>query len=295
MSTLTKIFVVLLVVFSIGFTMATISFVAQTANWRELAEGYQLEAQTTDAHLRNVLSSSAAEIASNRDAINAHIARYTALEAQYQEVQRSIGETQAELAAARAEVASLQATAGLLAGELKVGQTGWTEQRKQRDELEQRSLELETRNLDLSQRVNEQTAQIMVMDREARHLKEQIHLLEEQNSQMGQYQDRLRAGDLTALAEVGPEKVTPLTPLSGSPIRGEVTEVSGSLATISVGSADGVTEGMLFVIYRGLDYIADVQISVVEPDRAAGTIVRSRGTPRVGDKVADEARFGMAR
>ena len=91
MSTLTKIFVVLLVIFSIAFTMSTISFVAQSSNWRELAEGYRIEAQTTDAHLRNVLASSAAEIASNRDAINAHIGRYQALEAKYQEALQESG------------------------------------------------------------------------------------------------------------------------------------------------------------------------------------------------------------
>ena len=295
MSTLTKIFVVLLVVFSIAFTMSTISFVAQTANWRELAEGYRLEAQTTDTHLRNVLASTAAEIASNRDAINAHIARCKDLEAKHQDALEEVGELQAELAAARSEVSSLQATAGLLAGELRVGQAGWTEQRKQRDDLERRSLELERRNLDLSERVNEQTARLQVMQRDQRHLMEQLHLLEEQNRALGQYRERLRAGDLSALAEGGEEAVTPLTPLSGSPIRGHVIEVSGELATVSVGSADGVTEGMLFVIYRGLDYIGDLRISAVEPDQAAGKIVRSRGTPRVGDKVADEARFGMAR
>jgi hypothetical protein len=294
LSTLTKIFVVLLVVFSIAFTMSTISFVAQSSNWRELAESYRMEAQTTDAHLRNVLASSAAEIASNRDAINAHIARYQTLEAEHQDALQEVGELQAELAAARAEVSSLQATAGLLAGELKVGQAGWTEQRRQHAELKQRNVELEKRNLDLSQRVNELTSQLVVVQRDQRHLKEQIYLLEEQNRALGQYRERLEAGDLTALAEAGEERVTPLTPLSGSPIRGRLTDVSGDLATISVGSADGVTEGMLFVIYRGLDYIGDLRVEMVEPSQAAGKIVRSRGAPRVGDRVADEARFGLA-
>lgn len=295
MSTLTKIFVVLLVVFSIAFTMSTISFVAQTNNWRALAQGYQLEVQATDAHLRNVLASTAAEIAAARDRVNASLDRYQALEAEQQKAQQDVAELQAELAEARAEISGLQATAGLLAGELKVGQAGWTEQRQQRDGLEQRNLELEKRNLDLSQRVNEQTAKLVVVDRDQRHLKEQVHVLEEENRRLGQYRQRLEAGDVTALAEAGPESVKPLTPLSGSPIRGRVTEVSGDLATISVGSADGVTDGMVFVIYRGLDYIGDLEVSMVEPNQAAGKIVRSRGAPAVGDKVADEARFGMAR
>ncbi len=51
---------------------------------------------------------------------------------------------------------------------------------------------------------------------------------------------------------------------------------------------------MVFVIYRGLDYIGDLKISVLEPNQSAGRLTRAAGAPRVGDQVADEARFGMA-
>ena len=89
--------------------------------------------------------------------------------------------------------------------------------------------------------------------------------------------------------------MAPLTEVSGAPIRGHVTEISGSLASISVGSADGVAEGMVFVIYRGMDYIGDLRVSKVEPNQSAGSLVRTSGSVLVGDEVADEARFGLAR
>ena len=44
LSTLTKVFIVLLVVFSIAFTTMTVSIVAQTANWRDLANTYEQHA-----------------------------------------------------------------------------------------------------------------------------------------------------------------------------------------------------------------------------------------------------------
>lgn len=294
MSTLTKIFVVLLVVFSIAFTMSTISFVAQSNNWRELAQGYQTEVQATDAQLRNVLASSAAEVASARDAINAHIGRYKSLEVDYQSALQQIADQKAQLAETRATGNSLQSTARLLAGELKVGQAGWAEQRKQRDELERRNLGLEKRNLDLSDRVNEQTAKLLVMQKYQRQIDEQNKILQDENQRLGQIRRRLEQGDVGALADADRSRVRAISPVATSPIRGEITQISGKLATISVGTADGVVNGMVFVIYRGLDYVGDLEIVKADPNNAAGRIMRSRGSPRIGDKIADEARFGMA-
>ena len=294
MSTLTKVFVVLLVVFCIAFTMSSISFVAQTHEWRDLAEGFQQEAQASDTYLRNVLASSAAQAAMDRDAINAHLARVKGLEADQQEALGQIANCQADLASSRAEASSLQGTVRLLTGELKVGQAGWAEQRKHREQLEQRNLELEKRNLDLSERVNEQTAELLVLQQHVRQLERQAHVLQEENSKLAQYHQRVAAGDTEASLDTGPGVARPVAPAAVAPIRGRITDVSGSLATISVGSADGVAEGMVFVIYRGLDYIGDLRVTHLEPNQSAGRIVRSRGSPQVNDEVADEAVFGMA-
>lgn len=292
MSTLTKILVILLVVFCIAFTMSAISFVARTNEWRALARGYQQEALVSDTYLRNTLAESAAQKALDRDAVNAHIARIKELESANQDAARQIAGLKADLAQARAEASSLQGTARTLSGELKVGQAGWAEQRKQRELLQERNLEVEKRNLDLNERVNEQTAQLTVLHQELRRREQQIQILREENRKLAQA--RRGAAEFETFSPAEQERVTPLTAVASSPIRGRITGISGALATISVGSADGVTEDMVFVIYRGLDYIGDLEISKVEPNQAAGKIVRAAGAVRVGDEVADEARFGMA-
>ena len=292
MSTLTKILVILLVVFCIAFTMSAISFVARTNEWRALAQGYQQEALVSDTYLRNTLAESAAQKALDRDAINAHIARIKELESANQDAARQIAGLKADLAQARAEATSLQGTVRTLSGEIKVGQAGWAEQRKQRELLQERNLEVEKRNLDLNERVNEQTAQLTVLHQELRRREQQIQILREENRKLAQA--RRGAAEFETFSPAEQERVTPLTAVASSPVRGRVTGISGALATISVGSADGVTEDMVFVIYRGLDYIGDLEISKVEPNQAAGKIVRAAGAVRVGDEVADEARFGMA-
>ena len=87
---------------------------------------------------------------------------------------------------------------------------------------------------------------------------------------------------------------TPVTVSSATPIRGRIIEVQGNIATISVGSSDGVQEGMTFVIYRGSDFVADIHITDVEPNLAAGRIQHARAKPKPDDMVADEPALGFA-
>ena len=60
MSTLTKVFIVLLVVFSIAFTTMSVSLVAQMTDWRETAEKYEEHARVADANLRHLIAANAA-------------------------------------------------------------------------------------------------------------------------------------------------------------------------------------------------------------------------------------------
>ena len=59
LSTLTKVFAVLLVFFSIAFTVMTVSMVAQTTNWKDTAQKYEEHALVADTNLRNLIASSA--------------------------------------------------------------------------------------------------------------------------------------------------------------------------------------------------------------------------------------------
>jgi len=89
-------------------------------------------------------------------------------------------------------------------------------------------------------------------------------------------------------------KAQPVSTPAATPIRGHIVEVQGKLATVSIGSSDGVSKGMVFVIYRDSDYIGDIEITDVEPNLAAGRLIRTRATPRADDMVADEPALGLA-
>jgi len=294
LSTLTKVFVVLLVVFSIAFTMSAISFVVKTADWRKLAEDYKADRELIEAHMRNLSASHNAEKQTWLDVRNGLDRRVAELETGNQRLSDEAARAKVDLTTVGTEKNSAESLARMLADELKVAQTGWEKLGQQRDALEQRNIELERRNQDLDLRVNEQATQIIAMQQEKKQLEQQINILRDENKKLASAARQPQVAPAETAAGPAKGRVTPLSETVGSPIRGKILAIEGERTSISVGSADGVEPGMVFVIFRGSDYVGDLEVTDVEPDSAAGRITRTRGTPRAGDMVADEARFGAA-
>ncbi len=74
-------------------------------------------------------------------------------------------------------------------------------------------------------------------------------------------------------------------------LKASVSEVDAknSLATISIGSADGVKEGMKFHVTRGSEFVCDVLIVDVDTEKAVGVlelVQSATGGPKVGDNAA---------
>jgi hypothetical protein len=86
-----------------------------------------------------------------------------------------------------------------------------------------------------------------------------------------------------------------LTPVSPTPIRGKVLDVTGDSVSISVGSADSVAKDMVFVVHRNGEYVADVKIVNVEPNRAAGRITKKTSVPQPGDQITDALSLSSTR
>jgi hypothetical protein len=285
---MTKVFTVLLVVLSIVFTVMTISVVAQTANWRDTALKYEENARIADTNLRNMIAASAAELATARDSIKSHLGKIGELESQMQANSAELARLRSDFAKVEAEKSSAEAMNRGLLTQVEAARSGETEYRKQLAGIEKRNIELERRNIDLNDRVNEQTAQIDVLVEQKRQYEQQLNILKEEAERGSRQASRSGAGvTLESPTGAAMQNVTALTPGGPTAIRGNVMEVSDNLVTISVGSADGVKKDMVFVIHRDGQYVGDVKISDVTPNRAAGKLVRTTGTPTKGDQVTD--------
>jgi chromosome segregation ATPase len=71
-------------------------------------------------------------------------------------------------------------------------------------------------------------------------------------------------------------------------LKAQISEVDAknSLATISIGSADGVKEGMKFHVTRGDEFICDVLIVNVDTERAVGVLELVQQSPKIGDNAS---------
>ena len=294
---LSKVFVVLLLFFSIAFTVMTVSALSQVTDWRDTAMKYDQHARVADANLRNLIAASAAELATARDNVNAHRAQIGDLEGQLTKKSGEVSEAKAQLAKLEADASHAEAMNRGLLNQLQSAENARAEYRKQRDELEKRNLDIERRNIDLSDRVNELTAQIAVLLEEKRQYEQQMNILSSENEKLSRSARKPALGAaFEAPSGAALAGVEALTPVSAVAVRGQVVEVADNLVTVSVGSADGVKKGMLFVVHRGDEYIGDVQISLVEPNRSAGTLtLRSTVAPAPGDRVQDASSMAAAR
>jgi len=71
-------------------------------------------------------------------------------------------------------------------------------------------------------------------------------------------------------------------------LRGLVTAVDlkNSMATISIGTADGVKDGMRFHVTRGEEFLCDILIVDVDTEKATGVLELVQQQPKVGDTVS---------
>ena len=168
-SALTKIFIVLLVLFSIAFSSMTISIVAQSANWKDTATKFEEQARISDTNLRHEIAASAAQLASALDEARSNIEEIGRLEADVEKARQNASGFQAQLAKSESEKGSAEAMNRGLLAQLQLVQVSSDEYRKQRTNLERRAIDVRRRNIDLNDRVNEMTEQIDVFLEQRRH------------------------------------------------------------------------------------------------------------------------------
>lgn len=286
MSILTKVFTVLLVVFTIAFSTMAVSIVAQTTNWRETAQKYEENARIADTNLRNMIAASAAQEATARETIDGYLTRLGQLEEDLQKNGAEVSRLRSGLAGAESEKSSTVAMNRALLSQLEMARGAEAEYRGQRERLDRSNIDLQQRNIDLNARVNELTATVTVMNEQRRQFEQQINILRTANEKMSRATGR-SPSVIEAAAGRGLERIHALTPATASAINGKILAVSGNLVTLSVGTADGVTKDMVFVIKRGRNYVGEVKVNEVEPNQSAGRITLSSTAPKIGDEVTD--------
>ena len=289
MSTLTKILIILLTLSSIFLCGIVVTYVGNADNYRQKYKGIN---QQTDALKENVksltkqLNEKTDKSQQRQDRLNSEI---VSLKAEIKQLQGDLGNVEVERAALLQKVNSWTSIVKdfretnedqgrLLEEKLNELNKVQAEQIKQRKELRETTAALV-----------EKMAYIETLEVEKRRL------LEEKSELRGRLDQLLRPfGKTTArLVPVTPEKaaVKPAKVIARDiDLRGLVAAVDlkNSIASISIGAADGVKEGMRFHVTRGDEFICNILIIDVDTEKAVGVLelLRRQQQPRVGDKVS---------
>jgi hypothetical protein len=298
LSTLTKVLIILLTVFSLFLCGIVVTYVANADTWRKKAEN-------NDQLLRSAKQRQEAAIASEAkqkeesEALKAELGKQitelttlkTDLEAQIDGLKRENGQLVQKLTdwAAVVETANGAAT-----HQTELFQSSQKEVEALRAEQTNRNKELQ----ETTQALMERMAVLTDMEKRNRQLIEEKQGLETQlNQVLGQYgRAPLRPQTVTSpqrtaqpiqRAVAQQPAAAPQPQTRAINLNGRITQVDlkNKVAAISIGSAAGVRTDMKFHVTRGDRFICDILIFDVDPEKAIGTLDLVQTEPQTGDAV----------
>jgi predicted RNase H-like nuclease (RuvC/YqgF family) len=194
---------------------------------------------------------------------------------------RDVDRLQTDLAGERLKVVDLQREIKNISTQLtelqesyKAYVSRYTVQTSQLDEARKNIDKLNEENRRLTELYKTAQSQAERLENAQRSLREQLADRDETIRQ-------LQASGATAKKSGSEAPAAPTGDITGT-----VTAVKGDLASINVGSAQGVQKGMKLVIYRGNKWVAHLRVEEVDVSQAAGIVMDKQLDPAQGDKVA---------
>ncbi len=297
MSTLTKVLIVLVSLFSFVLCGVVAAYVAN-------AQNYYKRYNDSQQSLRNANNKQESAVRAKEDAeksieaIKADLGtKLTERETQITKLQGDLdaaGRLNAELQQKVASMADIMANASAAVKQ----QTTLHEAAQQKvNTLEADRINREKELAETSQALLEKVTIIAQHEDTIRRLTQENHDLGTRlNVYLAKY-GQMAAQPPTTVAP-GVQGVRPVQPIAAAMplqgtkalgLNGQVTAVDlrSRLVEISIGTAAGVRQDITFHITRGDQYVADIQIVEVWPDRAVGVLnlVKQGAQPQAGDKV----------
>jgi hypothetical protein len=275
LSPLTKLFVGLLVVLSLLLTAATVTFVNTLENQREKAQQVQQRLQNQMAEAESLRAQAQSEAAQAQDAERLAQGQVEQLRQQANSAQQLIADRDVKLAEAGSRLAIQAADVTRLSEALKASEDTKAKLQEMAAGLRaahDQDLQLAAQS---SQQISDLTNKLEVTERERRFATEQLEELRNQNNKLSAAISEMGRKPSDILASIAPG--APVAGAGAPRINGVVRDVRTiaglPYATISVGSADGVTKGMVFnIVERSGGFLGKLTIDTVELNESTGRI-----------------------
>lgn len=281
MSTLTKIFIVVMVVLTIP---ASVLFIAQantTANYKVAWEQQVQRARQYQAQAQTYLTQLEAQKADY-----ARLVEATGMEKA--EMQSKVDDMKVQLAALRGENARLKSAQETLNTTVQGLESAVNEQVNMNQvltgQLEQRLTVVQDQNEQLRELRLSNQQLMRDLENAKEYARVNNQLLNAAEAKIQQLEDKLRRG---GVATVAAEAVAPRPTTA---IQGRITAVdlNSNVAQLNVGSASGVEEGMVFYLYRNAELVGMLEVAEVEANDSAGILKNLQQDPRQGDMATTD-------
>jgi chromosome segregation ATPase len=298
LSTLTKVLIVLLTVFSLFLCGTVVTYVANADNQKKKADGLQQQLQSARQRQQSAIASEEQQ-KQESEALKADMGKQlndlntlrTQLEAQIDGLKRENGQLVQKLTDMAAVVETANATAS---HQTELFQNSQQEVQSLRAEQTNRNKELQ----ETTQALMERMAVLTDLEKRNRQLIEEKQGLETQLTQVLQQYGRapLRPQTVTTprttaqpIQRASSQQLTQAPQAQTRPINlnGRITQVDlkNKVAAISIGAAAGVRGDMKFHVTRGDRFVCDILIFDVDPEKAIGTLDLVQVEPQPGDSV----------
>ena len=287
MSTLTKILIVLLTLSSIFLCGIVVTYVANADNYRQKYNDLKTDKDSLSKKVEDLTKQVNENIEQKKQVENKLSSEITSLKAEKGELQTNLDNAEREKAALLQKVNS------------------WTSITKDFYETNDKQGQLLKNTLEELNKVQtEQVSQRKELDETTKALEEKmaiIETLQAENKRIQEEKTELQTKLDKFLQPIGKTAAAavPVTPREEAArpatteardiaLQGLVTAVDlkNSMATISIGTADGVKEGMRFHVTRGNEFLCDILIIDADIKEAVGALELVQQQPNVGDTVS---------
>jgi len=287
LSTLTKILIVLLTLSSIFLCGIVVTYVANADNYRQKYNNLRADKDSLSKKVKNLTKQVNEKIEQKRlleDKLSSEIASLKA----------EIGKLQADLDNAEREKAVLLQKVNNWTSIVQDFRETNDDQGRLLEETLDQLKKVQAEQIKDRKELNETTSVLVEKMAIVETLEARAKRLIEEKTELQNRLDRFLQplGKVAAVpAPITPEKAVarPAKPtVEDIALQGLVTAVDlkNSMASISIGTADGVKEGMKFHVIRGDEFICDILIIDIDAEEAVGILELVQKQPKVGDNVS---------
>ncbi len=291
MSTLTKIFIILLTLASLFLCGFIVQYVAFSENYKEQYTKANNKANGLESEKQSLTDELQSEKAKNQNLETSKASELASLNARISLLDASISKLNQDKTTLQGQVDKLQSENTTLATATKV-QTGIADATSNQLKQTESNLTAEKKKYDeAAQALLQKDATIDQLQIARDRLLEEKVALEKKLTRYLQPYGQKPTPETPVTPEKGAaQPVVPTAPGGAAEIglKAKVTAVDTgkNLAKISIGQADGVRLGMRFHVSRDGQYICDIRIIDVAAEEAIGSLELVQQQPQAGDNAS---------